>query len=830
MATTKTITSAFNAGELSPKLYGRIDLEQYYNGCKSLENAIVYPQGGASKRYGMEALSNISYNDLYPESYENVRIESFTFNSLEKYVVVFKGDGSINIYEVGVEPIQVVGVIRGTPYTDEKISSFSVTQSQDSMIITHYDVYPKQLIRNRTGESTVWELVNLPLTRIPAYTFDVSPANIWDSSTMTFEGFNNGENFTLQVDSVFETFTYSYVNSGGYQNRTQDFSALVNELQAKLTNATVEAKYTLMTQKVCTTSGTGSDNSPYVTTCTTEYWYELDKIEISYAESEGQTLSVFQTPSNDRKIFIIPTGGDEIVFTPAPVDNTEYFFTLKVVEKDSNTIKVDSKKVSYTSGSGATASQIVNGLKNSVDSVSGGASNLTVTTTSTELKLIPADNREIFIANVSDNLPNNASVIEPVWSAERGYPATCALHQGRLWFGGSKSRPQTLWASRSGFYYDFGVEDPDQLLANDALDLTLTDTTSNLITALTSQKDLLIFTNGGVFTLKGENNLITPATVYSTKESEFGSKFAQPTPMDNSTFYLQSEGAQLNSLNYDFSRDSYLTNPQALLSDHLLKNPIKIAKINAGDDYNSNYMFVLNSDGTCALFNRLETQQTSSWTPFTTKGNIKSMCGVYNEMYCIVERTTTFEGVDTKHLILERFTENDVFCDGWRRFIFDEPTSVISENIETLHLMNSKLAVLADGYAIFVDTDESGRINLPFAASEVLVGLPIDFKIETMPYAANLKSGNTRFNRKRVFRVLLDMYESLGFNVEYAGMTYKVADRNMGFVLREPPTPMNGLKEVRLLGFNRDGNVIIKSEEALPVHLRSLQLEVKVTG
>lgn len=820
MAKTKTITSAFNAGELSPKLYGRVDLEQYYNGCKSLKNAIVYPQGGASKRYGLESLANLTYGGLSPESFSESRIEAFTFNSLEKYVVVFTGDGIINVWEVGVEPPVLVSTIKGTPYNDERINNISLIQSQDSMIITHYDVHPKQLVRNRTGDSTVWELRDLPLSRIPAYSFDVAPVNIWDSSELTFNNFNNGEKFTLQVDKAFLEFTYSYINSGGYRNQSQDFTALVNELKAKLTNATVVAEYATLFTYVYGSHGGYKK----------EYWQELSKIKITYNDGEGQTLSVFKTPADDRKIFIVPTGGKDIILKPTAQNSKEYKFTLKVTEKENSVVTVDPVVISYTSDATATVTEILAGLKVKIEA-SVKTTDLKVTTTATELKMTPANDRLIYLSNVSDNLPNNATTTEPVWSDTRGYPATCALHQGRLWFGGSKSRPQTLWASRSGFYYDFGVEDPNQLLANDALDLTLADVSSNLITGLVSQKDLLVFTNGGVFTIKGENNLISPASVFSTKESEYGSKFAKPTQMDNSTFYLQSDGAQLNSLNYDFARDSYLTSPQALLSDHLLNTPISVSKINAGDDYNSNYMFVLNSNGTCALFNRLESQATSTWTPFTTDGKIKSLCGVYNEMYCLVEREVTSSlGVKSKYLMLERYYENENYADGWKKYKFDTPTDTITLNQDSTHFTNKQVSVLSDGYPITVDVPDNGIITLPFKASEVLMGLPIDFEIETMPYAANLQSGSSRFSRKRVFRVLFDMYYSLGFNVEYAGRTYKVADRKMGFKLGEPPKPMEGLKEVRLLGFNTDGNVKITSKDALPVHLRSLQIEVKVTG
>lgn len=48
-----SIQSSFNAGELSPSLFGRVDLEKYKEGCSTLRNFFVNYQGGASTRAGL---------------------------------------------------------------------------------------------------------------------------------------------------------------------------------------------------------------------------------------------------------------------------------------------------------------------------------------------------------------------------------------------------------------------------------------------------------------------------------------------------------------------------------------------------------------------------------------------------------------------------------------------------------------------------------------------------------------------------------------------------------------------------------------------------------
>ncbi len=50
----KQIKTSYNAGELSPYMDGREDVNKYHSGCSKLINAIVLPHGGITKRSGTE--------------------------------------------------------------------------------------------------------------------------------------------------------------------------------------------------------------------------------------------------------------------------------------------------------------------------------------------------------------------------------------------------------------------------------------------------------------------------------------------------------------------------------------------------------------------------------------------------------------------------------------------------------------------------------------------------------------------------------------------------------------------------------------------------------
>jgi hypothetical protein len=85
---------------------------------------------------------------------------------------------------------------------------------------------------------------------------------------------------------------------------------------------------------------------------------------------------------------------------------------------------------------------------------------------------------------------------ENVWSSSRGWPRTVTFHEGRMYFGGSKSRPATIWGSKVGIFFDFK---PEENLDDDAVEATLDTNQLNVITDMISGRDFQIFTTGGEF-------------------------------------------------------------------------------------------------------------------------------------------------------------------------------------------------------------------------------------------------------------------------------------------------------------------------------------------
>ncbi|MBU7436517.1 hypothetical protein [Paraburkholderia fungorum] len=74
---------SFNAGELSPRIEGRVDVPKYAQGMKTCENVIPLIQGPAMRRGGFR------YAGTVQDSNERVWLVKFEFNVLQAYVLEF---------------------------------------------------------------------------------------------------------------------------------------------------------------------------------------------------------------------------------------------------------------------------------------------------------------------------------------------------------------------------------------------------------------------------------------------------------------------------------------------------------------------------------------------------------------------------------------------------------------------------------------------------------------------------------------------------------------------------------------------------------------------
>ena len=88
MARSAPSISSFVAGEISPRLEGRTELDKYRAGLSELLNMVVHPHGGVSRRPGTEFLGEVK------NSATKTRLIPFQFKTSDTYILVF-GDSML---------------------------------------------------------------------------------------------------------------------------------------------------------------------------------------------------------------------------------------------------------------------------------------------------------------------------------------------------------------------------------------------------------------------------------------------------------------------------------------------------------------------------------------------------------------------------------------------------------------------------------------------------------------------------------------------------------------------------------------------------------------
>lgn len=185
----------FASGELSPKLYGRQDLNVYYSGAGRLENFTIIPTGGIMRRAGTHRLAK-----LHGES----RLIPFIVDSLHSYVLEILPNetegSSVFVWQDGHKVLDDEGlqVQLIAPWNSlNEIKEIQTAQHDNVMILVQRDHAPQEL-KVTAGRWT-----------LNAMTFDFSPDLELDDDYGAVYILKDAE--VLPDTNVFEGKEYEYL-------------------------------------------------------------------------------------------------------------------------------------------------------------------------------------------------------------------------------------------------------------------------------------------------------------------------------------------------------------------------------------------------------------------------------------------------------------------------------------------------------------------------------------------------------------------------------------------------------------------------------------------
>jgi len=402
---------------------------------------------------------------------------------------------------------------------------------------------------------------------------------------------------------------------------------------------------------------------------------------------------------------------------------------------------------------------------------------------------------------------------EGVWSAGRGWPRSVTFHEGRLYFGGSKSRPSTIWGSKVGLFFDFSAT---ELLDDDAVEATLDTSQLNVIVDLLSGRDLQVFTTGGEFYVpQSGTDPITPLTLTFKNVSKNGTKpGTRVETIETGSIFVQRQGKALNEFLFSDAQLTYVTSRISLLSGHLLKGPKRIALRRATSTDEGDLLLVVNdTDGTMAVFSVMRSQQVVAPSEYITDGSFVDVQTDVQDIYIASKRT--FDGTDYYFVELfqdERFTD----C----AFIGNA-----AANATSLPHEGKALNIICDGVPQANETVSSGSVTFDRASTTSYeVGLPFTVYAKTMPAEIQLQTGTRVSFKKRIVQVSAVVNDSQHININNQLVPFRNFDNPL---LDLPIQEFTGVKRLDgIRGYDREAAIEIT--QTLPLKMTLLGLEYKI--
>ena len=404
---------------------------------------------------------------------------------------------------------------------------------------------------------------------------------------------------------------------------------------------------------------------------------------------------------------------------------------------------------------------------------------------------------------------------EQSYSALRGFPAAVAFHQNRLWYGGTLGQPDGLWGSKTGTFFNFDV---GEAADNDALDLTASIGDINTIRHIISNKDLHVFTSTDEFIVPAlQGAVTTPTNASIERQTSFGSSFLRPYLYDGATVFVDSSGSMVREFIFSDAVKGYTGQPISTLSSHLINTPIQMAMLSGAIGRAENYLFIVDADGSIAVFNSNRVEQRAGWTQFTSQGSFHSVCVIDTRVYAVVKFD---KGDGTNKYFLCEFS-NSFNTDLAKTYSGTNGVFSVSSDFA-----NGAVVDVVNGtFYLGSFTVSGGNVDVSSVDSSISsaeIGLKFDVTLKTNPIDAQVADGPLTGEFRTVQRVVLDLNNTLSVTVNNTNLIIRQVTDDMS----QPRNAVTGKQEFRLLGFGRDPQITITQNAPLALQINSIVAEV----
>jgi len=339
----------------------------------------------------------------------------------------------------------------------------------------------------------------------------------------------------------------------------------------------------------------------------------------------------------------------------------------------------------------------------------------------------------VSITSVSYSASIAAKFYAPSWGPRQGWPNAVGFFQGRLgWYKGYKAELSKI-DDFNNFEVSLKVQDDDAIQS-----IVKASGMCDIRYAL-SVRRLILLTDGGEYI--NTSDVITPSSSGIIQQSNYGTEYVRPLVIGSRVLFVQLMGGRLLDLQYDYASDNWQADDLCALAPHLFAGK-KIVQL----DYQTSpqgIVWVLLNDGTVLTLSYSRQHEVLAWTRQQTDGAVEALCVLpgenENEVFFAVNRG----GVRTVEILasqLPNTVRKDAVCVD--SAVVQTSTTAQTTVSGLTHLNGKTVNILADGNVCAQQTVSNGQITLDTAAKKVIVGLPVEYNLTTLPLVIPTQAGD----------------------------------------------------------------------------------------
>ena len=613
------IINNFSAGELSSRMEGRVDLRGYYQGCRIMKNCLMVAQGGVEKRPGTIYLDSV-YD---PDSLETrARLIPFEVSDTEIYILEL-GHRATRIWNAQTKALVQSGggdLIMRTPYSEDEIANVQFATTEGKIFLAHEN-YPFQFIEKKsTGFTLVQQFFEVNDWLAGTYNKDdivYHSAAYWKALRTTSTTPAAGAWSSTEYMGATPTTDITEYTSGNFS--IGDIHLYDGKLyEAIRANATGNDIFPgKEVQAVVWVKGSKKEETVWAVDTKCKNWF----------------LGIFCTRRESPHTYLSRKYSSEQI-KYIPLGLVDFFGVFSVV-----TYRLDKRTVTSTKDSNPYWKLLV-GVPNGAETtivkkwVAGAY-------VKDEVVYDPATWLiYICVANTSST-PGARPEWElqennPFFGIEGDYPSSVAFMGQRLYLGGTKTKPQTIFGSEIADFTNFNIG----LDASDPLSFKIAADRSSRIRWMSGRDHLLIGTSSDEWLATGGASGITPTNIQILRQSSYGSAYNQANFVGDTLLFFQKGGRKLREYIYSNDNRAYLANDLTFQADHITERGILESSYQQNPD--SILWSTKNDGGLIGLtYDRLN--KVAGWHRHDTQGDFESVCSIgsssdEDELWFIIRR------------------------------------------------------------------------------------------------------------------------------------------------------------------------------------------------